>query len=67
MGWIIWNAMRLAALVGLAFLTLSLIFFVWRMFEVGFAWLGIVVIVLAFLLLFFSVKNRKEKGFDIRR
>jgi hypothetical protein len=66
MGWIIWNAMRLAALLGLAFLTLSLIFFVWFMFEVGFAWLGIVVIVLAFLLLFFSVKNRK-KGFDIRR
>jgi hypothetical protein len=66
MGWIIWNAMRFAAFLGLAFLTLSLIFFVWRMFEVGFAWAGIVVIVLAFLLLSFSVKNR-NKGFDIRR
>jgi hypothetical protein len=66
MGWIIWNAMRLAALLGLAFLTLSLILFVWRMFEVGFAWVGIVVIVLASLLLFSSVKSRKN-GFDIRR
>ena len=67
MGWIIWNAMRLAAILGLALFTLSLIFFVWFMFEVGFAWLGILVIVLAFLLLFFSVKNRKTKTFDIRR
>ena len=66
MGWIIWNAMRLAALLGLAFLTLTLIFFVWFMFNVGFAWVGIVVIVLASLLLLFSVKNR-NKGFDIRR
>lgn len=66
MGWIIWNAMRLAAILGIALFTLSLILFVWFMFEVGFAWVGIVVIVLAFLLLFFSVKNRK-KGLDIRR
>jgi Ca2+/Na+ antiporter len=65
MGWIIWNAMRLAAILGLALFTLSFILFVWYMFEVGFAWVGIVVIVLAFLLLFFSVKNRK-KSFDIR-
>jgi hypothetical protein len=66
MGWIIWNAMRLAAMLGFALFTLSLILFVWFMFDLGFAWVGIVVIVLALLLLFFSVKNRKE-GFDIRR
>jgi hypothetical protein len=65
MGWIIWNAMRLAAILGFALFTFSLILFVWFMFEIGFAWVGIVVLVSAFLLLFFSVKNRK-KGFDIR-
>jgi Ca2+/Na+ antiporter len=65
MGWIIWNAMRLAAILGFALFTFSLILFVWFMFEIGFAWVGIVVLVLTFLLLFFSVKNRK-KGFDIR-
>jgi hypothetical protein len=36
------------------------------MFEVGFAWVGITIIGLAALLLFFSVKNRRT-GFDIRR
>jgi hypothetical protein len=65
MGWIIWNATRLAAILGFALFAFSLILFVWFMFEVGIAWVGIVVLVLALLLLFFSVKNRK-KGFDIR-
>jgi hypothetical protein len=65
-GWLVWNAMRLAAVVGFAIATATLIFFVWFMFDVGFAWVGIVVIALALLLVFFSIKNRGT-GFDIRR
>jgi len=66
MGWVIWNAMRLAALLGFALFTVTIVLFLWFMFDVGFAWAAIVVIGLVFLLLFFSVKNR-QRGFDIRR
>ena len=66
MGWVIWNAMRLAAVLGFALFTLTIVLFLWFMFDVGFAWASIVVIGLAVLLLFFSVKNR-QRGFDIRR
>lgn len=58
--------MRLAAAVGLAIFTLTIALFVWFMFHVGFAWAGIVVIGLAVLLVFFSIKNHRT-GFDIRR
>jgi hypothetical protein len=67
MGWLIWNTMRLLAALGFALFTLTLVLFVWFMFEVGFAWFAIVVIGLASLLVFFSVKNRDRSGFDIRR
>ena len=66
MGWIIWNAMRLAAALGFALFALTIVLFLWFMFDVGFAWVAIVVLGLTSLLLFFSVKNRK-RGFDIRR
>ena len=66
MGWVIWNAMRLAAVLGFALFTLTIVLFLWFMFDVGFAWTAIVVIGLVVLLLFFSVKNR-QRGFDIRR
>ena len=66
MGWLTWNIMRLLALVAFAFVTVTFGAFVWFMFEVGFAWVGITIIGLAALLLFFSVKNRRT-GFDIRR
>jgi hypothetical protein len=61
-----WNTMRLAAALGLALFSLTLILFVWFMFDVGFAWLGLLVIGLAVLILFFSVRNLRT-GFDIRR
>jgi hypothetical protein len=65
-GWLMWNTMRLAAALGLALFSLTLILFVWFMFDVGFAWLGLLVIGLAVLILFFSVRNLRT-GFDIRR
>jgi hypothetical protein len=66
MGWLIWNAMRLLALIGFVLFTTTIVLFVWFMFDVGFAWVGIVVIALALLLVFFTIKNRGT-GFDIRR
>ncbi len=66
MGWVMWNAMRLAAGLGFAIATTTLVLFVWRMFDVGLAWVGFVVIGLASLLVFFSVKNRRT-DIDIRR
>lgn len=66
MGWLIWNTMRFLAFAGLALFTMSIVLFLWFMFDVGFAWTAIVVIMLAALLVFFSIKNRRT-GFDIRR
>jgi hypothetical protein len=66
MGWLIWNTMRVLAVVGFVLFTTTIVLFVWFMFDVGFAWLGIVVIALALLLVFFTIKNRGT-GFDIRR
>jgi hypothetical protein len=66
MGWLIWNAMRLLAVIGFVLFTTTIVLFVWFMFDVGFAWVGIVVIALALLLVFFTIKNRGT-GFDIRR
>jgi hypothetical protein len=66
MGWLTWNLMRFLALVAFTFVTITFGAFVWFMFEVGFAWVGITIIGLVALLLFFSVKNR-HTGFDIRR
>jgi len=66
MGWLLWNAMRVLAVVGFVLFTTTIVLFVWFMFDVGFAWVGIVVIALALLLVFFTIKNRGT-GFDIRR
>ena len=66
MGWLLWNAMRALAVIGLVLFATTIVLFVWFMFDVGFAWLGIVVIALALLLVFFTIKNRGT-GFDIRR
>ena len=66
MGWLIWNAMRALAVVGFVLFTTTIVLFVWFMFDVGFAWVGVVVIALALLLVFFTIKNRGT-GFDIRR
>ena len=65
-GWLIWNTMRVLAVVGFVLFTTTIVLFVWFMFDVGFAWVGVVVIALALLLVFFTIKNRGT-GFDIRR
>ena len=65
-GWLVWKAMYVVAVLGAALVTLTFILFVWFMFDVGFAWVAVVVIGLVSLLLFFAVRNR-GKGFDIRR
>jgi hypothetical protein len=67
MGWLVWHTMRLFALLGFALVaTTTFVFFVWFMFDVGFDWVGFLVIGLVLLVVFFSVKNRKT-DFDIRR
>jgi hypothetical protein len=66
MGWLIWNVMRVLAVVGFVLFATTIALFVWFMFDVGFAWVGIVVIALVLLLVFFTIKNRGT-GFDIRR
>jgi hypothetical protein len=65
-GWLMWNTMRLAAALGFVLFMTTIVLFIWFMFHVGFAWVSFVLIGLIFLLLFFSVKNRRT-GFDIRR
>jgi hypothetical protein len=67
MGWLMWNAMRFLAWAGLALFATTLVLFVWFMFDVGFAWTAIVVIVLALLVVFFAVKRRGRANFDISR
>jgi hypothetical protein len=67
MGWLVWHTMRLLALLGFAlFTTTTFVFFVWFMFEVGFDWVGFLVVGLVLILAFFSLKNRRT-DFDIRR
>lgn len=56
-GWLLWNAMRLFAALGLAVLAGSLALLVWFLFVVGFAWIAILVIGLAMLLVFFPLRN----------
>ena len=43
-GWLLWNAMRVLAALGLVVLGGSLALLVWFLFKVGFAWIGFVVI-----------------------
>jgi hypothetical protein len=56
-GWLLWNAMRVLAALGLVVLGGSLALLVWFLFKVGFAWIGFVVIGLAMLLVFFTLRN----------
>jgi glycopeptide antibiotics resistance protein len=66
MGWLVWKTMLTLGIVGYALVTTTLVLFVWFLFEVGLDWVGYLVLGLVFLLLFFSVKNRRT-DFDIRR
>jgi len=56
-GWLLWNAMRVLAALGLVVLGGSLALLVWFLFKVGFAWIGFVVIGLAMLLVFVTLRN----------
>jgi len=60
-GWLLWNTTRALAVLGFAILTASTALFVWRMFEVGFAWAAWLVIGLAALLAFFSLRKLWKK------
>jgi TctA family transporter len=56
------------AVVGAAIVTMTFIFLVWMLFEIGYAWISIVLLVLVAWMLFSAVKNRRRyAGFDIRR
>ena len=59
--------MRFLAWAGLALFATTIVLFLWFMFDVGFGWTAIVVIVLAALLVFFAVKRRDRANFDISR
>jgi len=43
-GWLMWNTMRLLAGVGLLTLAGGVVMLIWFMFEVGLAWVSIVVL-----------------------
>jgi membrane protein required for beta-lactamase induction len=56
------------AVVGAAIVTMTFIFLVWMLFEIGFGWISILLLVLVAWMLFSAVKNRRRyAGFDIRR
>jgi hypothetical protein len=50
-GWLMWNTMRLLAALGLIILGAGVVMLVWFMFDVGLAWVSIVVLAGAALLL----------------
>ena len=56
-GWLMWNAMRLLAGLGLAVLAGGVVMLVWFMFEVGLAWVSIVLLAGAVALLATIVKR----------
>jgi hypothetical protein len=56
-GWLLWNTMLVLAALALAVLAAGLVLLVWFMFEVGFAWIAILAIGLALLLVLFPLKN----------
>jgi len=56
-GWLLWSTMCVLAALGFAVLGGSLVLLVWMMFEVGLAWVAILLIGLALLLVFSSLKN----------
>ena len=59
-GWLMWNTMRLLAGLGLAVLAGGVLMLVWFMFEVGLAWVSIVVLAGAVVLLATMVKRALE-------
>jgi hypothetical protein len=61
----LWRLMYAGAVLGFAIATTTVVFLLWYMVDIGFAWITIVIVVLISLMLFFSVRNRSS--FDIRR
>jgi hypothetical protein len=51
LGWLMWNTMRLLAGLGLAILAGGVVMLIWFMFDAGLAWVSIVVLIGAVVLL----------------
>jgi hypothetical protein len=66
MGWLLWNATRLLAVLAIAFMGSLLTFFVWLAFDADLAWLAILLLAVALLLLVSAIRHRAPP-FDIRR
>jgi hypothetical protein len=66
MGWLLWNATRLLAALAIAFMGSLLTFFVWLAFDADLAWLAILLLAVALLLLVSAIRHRAPP-FDIRR
>ena len=59
-GWLLWNGMRVLAILGYALITTTFAIFVWFMFEAGLAWIAFVVIGLVLLLLFVEARAARR-------
>jgi hypothetical protein len=56
-GWLMWNGMRVLAALGLLILGGGVVLLVWFMFEVGLAWIAIVVIAVVLLAAFYVLRR----------
>jgi hypothetical protein len=64
----LWRLMWTGALVGAAIVTTTFVLLLWMLFETGYAWISILLLVLVAWMLASAVKNRRRyAGFDIRR
>jgi hypothetical protein len=64
----LWRLMWTGALVGAAIVTTTFVLLLWMLFETGYAWISILLLVLVAWMLVSAVKNRRRyAGFDIRR
>jgi TctA family transporter len=56
------------AVVGAAIVTSTFVMLVWLLFETGYAWISIVLLVLVAWMVLSAIKNRRRYAdFDIRR
>jgi hypothetical protein len=66
MGWLLWNATRLLAILAIVVFALLLVLFAWLAFDAGLAWLAVGVIAVGLALLISAIR-RRPAAFDIRR
>ena len=59
-GWLLWNTMRVLALLGYALITTTFVLVLFFMFEAGLAWIAFVVIGLVLLLLFVEARAARK-------